>query len=241
MKGNVMMRLIALMILVPMALAHFTGQVDLTQPSWLWLTLLAGANALQSTFTGWCPPAKFFGNSSSTGSCCTPKSDCCADEKQSSCCSTETKNSCCEGESKSKESCCSDKSDESCCNGESKKEACCSSEAENSGSSCCSGDNATGISGSGCCGSDKTNVDSSSSTSTVVKVLGSGCANCDATAKLITQVADELGIEIEVVKVEDFAEIAAYGVMSTPAVVIGEQVVHFGSVPSKEAIVKWFQ
>jgi len=62
MKSNIMIRLIALMILIPITLAHFTGQVDLTQPTWLWLTLFAGANALQASFTGFCPATKLFGN-----------------------------------------------------------------------------------------------------------------------------------------------------------------------------------
>ncbi len=65
-----MIRLIAIMILVPMALAHFTGQIDLTQPSWLWLTLFAGANALQASFTGFCPATKVFGKNDSSESCC---------------------------------------------------------------------------------------------------------------------------------------------------------------------------
>ncbi len=48
------------MILLSLALAHFTGQVNLAQPSWLWLTLFVGANLFQSSFTGFCPAAKIF-------------------------------------------------------------------------------------------------------------------------------------------------------------------------------------
>ncbi len=43
-------------ILLSMALAHFTGQVDLGQLSWLWFTAFIGLNLLQSGFTGVCPP-----------------------------------------------------------------------------------------------------------------------------------------------------------------------------------------
>ena len=43
-------------ILLSMALAHFTGQADLTQLSWLWFTAFIGVNLLQSGFTGFCPP-----------------------------------------------------------------------------------------------------------------------------------------------------------------------------------------
>lgn len=46
------------MILLSLALAHFTGQADLTRLSWLWLTAFAGLNLLQSGFTGICPPEK---------------------------------------------------------------------------------------------------------------------------------------------------------------------------------------
>lgn len=72
-----------------------------------------------------------------------------------------------------------------------------------------------------------------------VKVLGSGCKSCKSTAAMIQEVSDELNIEIELEKVEDMAKIMAYGVMSTPAVVIDEQVVHKGSIPKREAIASW--
>jgi hypothetical protein len=44
------------MILLSLALAHFTGQIDLTKLSWLWFTTFIGLNLLQSGFTGFCPP-----------------------------------------------------------------------------------------------------------------------------------------------------------------------------------------
>ena len=74
-----------------------------------------------------------------------------------------------------------------------------------------------------------------------IKVLGSGCKNCVNTADLIRQKADELGVEVEVVKVTDMGEIMGYGVMSTPGVVIDEKVVHAGSVPGMEQIAKWLR
>ncbi|MGF1728672.1 glutaredoxin [Photobacterium proteolyticum] len=73
-----------------------------------------------------------------------------------------------------------------------------------------------------------------------IKVLGSGCANCRNTADLIQAVADELNIDIQIEKVQDMAQIMAYQVMSTPAVVIDEQVVHKGSVPSRDLVTGWF-
>ncbi|MCG7585811.1 thioredoxin family protein [Photobacterium sp. OFAV2-7] len=73
-----------------------------------------------------------------------------------------------------------------------------------------------------------------------IKVLGSGCANCLNTADLIQTVADELNIDIQIEKVQDMAQIMAYQVMSTPAVVIDEQVIHKGSVPSRDLVTSWF-
>jgi hypothetical protein len=51
------MRIMAgVMVLLSLALAHFTGQVDMTSVSWLWFTAFIGLNLLQSGFTGICPP-----------------------------------------------------------------------------------------------------------------------------------------------------------------------------------------
>ncbi len=45
------------MVMLSLALAHFTGQIDLTKMSWLWLTAFVGFNLFQSGFTGFCPLA----------------------------------------------------------------------------------------------------------------------------------------------------------------------------------------
>ncbi|PKH04036.1 thioredoxin family protein [Psychromonas sp. MB-3u-54] len=72
------------------------------------------------------------------------------------------------------------------------------------------------------------------------KVLGSGCAKCTNTAKLIEKIAKDNGIEVFVEKVTDLETIMNYGVMSTPGVVMDEKVVHSGGVPATESIKKWF-
>lgn len=72
-----------------------------------------------------------------------------------------------------------------------------------------------------------------------VKVLGSGCANCETTAKLIQETASSKGVDITLEKVTDMADILGYGIMSTPGVVIDEQVVHAGGIPSKSDIESW--
>lgn len=72
-----------------------------------------------------------------------------------------------------------------------------------------------------------------------IKVLGSGCANCKTTIRLIDDTAKALGVEVQLEKVESFEEIARYGVLSTPGVVIDGQVVHVGGVPKREKIQGW--
>lgn len=72
-----------------------------------------------------------------------------------------------------------------------------------------------------------------------IKVLGSGCRNCETTAKLIQETAAARGIAIELEKITDMAAILGYGIMSTPGVVIDGQVVHAGSVPERRQIDAW--
>ena len=72
-----------------------------------------------------------------------------------------------------------------------------------------------------------------------IKVLGTGCANCQATIALIEQVAQAKGVPVALVKVEELREIMGYGVMSTPGVVINGKVVHAGGIPSRDKIEKW--
>ena len=72
----------------------------------------------------------------------------------------------------------------------------------------------------------------------VIKILGSGCKNC-VTLKENTEIAlKEVGMEAEIIKVTDFKDIMAYGVMSTPAMVVDEKVVSFGKVLKPKEITK---
>ena len=72
-----------------------------------------------------------------------------------------------------------------------------------------------------------------------IKVLGSGCANCKTTLKLIEEVAAAKGVAVQLEKVEELKDIMSYGVMSTPGVVIDGKVVHAGGIPSREKIESW--
>lgn len=72
-----------------------------------------------------------------------------------------------------------------------------------------------------------------------IKVLGSGCRNCEITANIIQEAARQAGSEIELIKVTDIAEIMGYGVMSTPGVVVDEKLVHTGSIPGPDQVRQW--
>ncbi|MFZ5353743.1 MAG: thioredoxin family protein [Bacillota bacterium] len=72
----------------------------------------------------------------------------------------------------------------------------------------------------------------------VIKVLGSGCANCKRLDANVREAVKQLGIEADVQKVEDFKDIMKYGVMRTPALVVDEAVKSFGKVLTVEEIKK---
>lgn len=72
-----------------------------------------------------------------------------------------------------------------------------------------------------------------------IKVLGSGCRNCEITANVIAQAAREAGTEVVIEKVTDIVEIMSYGVMSTPGVVVDGRLVHAGGIPSPELVRTW--
>jgi len=72
-----------------------------------------------------------------------------------------------------------------------------------------------------------------------VKVLGPGCKRCVETAALVQSEADRLGVEIKLEKVTDYAEIAKFGIASTPGVVVEGKVVHAGGLPKAESVAGW--
>ena len=69
-----------------------------------------------------------------------------------------------------------------------------------------------------------------------IKILGTGCSKCKQTTALVEEVVKETGIEATVEKVEDIMEIIKYNILSTPAVVIDEEVTIKGRVPSKSEL-----
>ena len=73
-----------------------------------------------------------------------------------------------------------------------------------------------------------------------IKILGTGCANCQTTYKLVEEIAKAKGTDVRLEKVEDLKAIMAHGVMSTPGVVIDGKVVHAGGVPARAKVESWF-
>ena len=69
-----------------------------------------------------------------------------------------------------------------------------------------------------------------------IKILGTGCPKCKALEKLTREVVEQNGIDATITKVEDIAEIMKYGVMTTPALVVDEQVTIKGRIPSTDEI-----
>jgi small redox-active disulfide protein 2 len=70
----------------------------------------------------------------------------------------------------------------------------------------------------------------------IIKILGSGCKKCLALGENAKAAAQAEGIEAGIEKVTDIVEIARYGIMSTPGLVIDEKVVSSGRVLSAPEI-----
>ena len=72
----------------------------------------------------------------------------------------------------------------------------------------------------------------------IIKILGPGCKNCAALTENTKEALKSLNIDAEIVKITDYEQMAAYGIMSTPALVIDEKVVSSGKVLKPKDIVK---
>ena len=68
----------------------------------------------------------------------------------------------------------------------------------------------------------------------IIEVLGTGCPKCNQLYRVAEQAASQLGLDYELVKVADIAQITARGVMMTPGLVVDGTVKVQGKVPSLE-------
>ena len=72
-----------------------------------------------------------------------------------------------------------------------------------------------------------------------IKILGSGCANCKRLEQIAHKVVEETGAQAEVIKVTEYPDIMAYGITSTPGLVINEKVMSFGRIPTPAEVTTW--
>jgi small redox-active disulfide protein 2 len=72
-----------------------------------------------------------------------------------------------------------------------------------------------------------------------IKVLGSGCANCKRVEQITRKVVTEMSLEAEVIKVTDYNDIMGYNILSTPGLVINENVVCAGRIPTLAEVTTW--
>ncbi len=74
-----------------------------------------------------------------------------------------------------------------------------------------------------------------------IKVLGTGCPKCQTLTGVVKEVMSENQIEASIEKVEDIVEIMKFNVMVTPALVVDDQIVVKGRIPSKAEVLAWLQ
>ena len=99
----------------------------------------------------------------------------------------------------------------------------------------------------GCCCGGNCNAESvkaaeqAKASGASVKVLGSGCAKCNQLEANTVKALEILGMDTTIDHITDFGQIAAYGVMSTPALVVDGKVVAYGKVLKPEEVVNILQ
>lgn len=106
--------------------------------------------------------------------------------------------------------------------------------------------NKNGETASCCCGGNcdaesMAKAETAKSEGAGVKILGSGCAKCNQLEAATKAALEQLGMDTAIDHVTDFSQIAAYGVMTTPALVIDGKVVSYGKVLKTDEVVKILQ
>ncbi len=84
-------------------------------------------------------------------------------------------------------------------------------------------------------------VTESESTGLTIRVLGQGCPNCHALTQRIMEVLSELNLAADFEHVTDIKEIARYGILQSPALLINQKLTAVGQVPAKAQLIEWFK
>lgn len=74
-----------------------------------------------------------------------------------------------------------------------------------------------------------------------VKILGTGCKKCNYLEERVRKIVAEHQIDAVIEKVSNLQDIASYGILATPGLVVNNQVVWSGSIPKEEDILKWLK
>lgn len=91
-----------------------------------------------------------------------------------------------------------------------------------------------------CCGNcdaETIQAEKSKSDGAGIKILGSGCAKCNQLEAKTLEALKQLGMDTAIDHITDFTQIAAYGVMTTPALVVDGKVVSFGKVLKTDEVI----
>ena len=72
-----------------------------------------------------------------------------------------------------------------------------------------------------------------------IKILGPGCARCDQLEKMTKEVVKELGIDVSLEHVKDVKKIMEYPILHTPGLVLNEELVCSGRVPTKAEVTSY--
>ena len=73
----------------------------------------------------------------------------------------------------------------------------------------------------------------------VIKVLGTGCPNCQKLEALAQEAAAKSGVEASIEKVTEISEISALGVIRTPGLIINDKIMSQGKIPTIETLTRW--
>jgi len=73
----------------------------------------------------------------------------------------------------------------------------------------------------------------------IIKVLGPGCANCSRLEKITQEAVAYLGADAEIIKVSDYNEIVEHGILTTPGLIVNDEIVSSGRVPSLGEVTSW--